>query len=337
MDLKERIAAKEAEGQFIPVSSLLLRPWANGPFSVFLRQEGHFVLYTTKGGAYSDEHRQKLSDMDVDLVYVPKDQIKNYEAYLLENLDALLADETVPLPVRGQAWYEASMASARSVFEEKLPRKLFRTRFNHVRRLVRDSVAFFDSPGALTNVTKLVSRGYKGYHHAMGVMVLHYFVLRGYEEVNKEELFQACLGALLHDIGKTDLPEEVLARRPENWSQAEEDIYKTHPARGVALVIGLPLDAMAQHCILFHHEREDGRGYPAGLTDEHIPLAVKSLSVCNEYDRLTRPSPWRPAHTPYEALQKMGRRKRAFHAESLRRLILMLAKAEIIEPDRLKE
>ncbi|MFW5837988.1 MAG: HD-GYP domain-containing protein [Desulfovibrionaceae bacterium] len=337
MDIKDRLAAKENEGKFSPVSPMLLRPWSQGSFAVYLSQGDQYVLYTNKGGAYTEKHRQALAEMDVDMVHVPRDQLKNYEAYLLENLGDILTDESIPLSVRGQAWFEASMATARSVFEEKLPRKLFKVRFSHIRRLVRDSVAFFDSPGALHNVTRLVSKGYKGYHHSMGTMVLNFFVLRGFGEMDQDGLTQASLGALLHDVGKVDLPEELLTKKPESLSRSEEEQFRTHPSRGVGMCIGLPLDIMAQHCILFHHEQENGEGYPAGLAGDAIPLPVKTLSVCNVYDALTRPAPWRPAYSPYEALQKLSRRKSRFHGESLRRLILLLAKAEIIEPERLDE
>jgi HD-GYP domain-containing protein (c-di-GMP phosphodiesterase class II) len=337
MDLKDRLAASENEGKFSAVSPMLLRPWSQGSFAVYLRQGDQYVLYTNKGGAYTEAHRQKLAEMDVDMVYVPKDQMKHYEHYLVENLGDILTDESIPLSVRGQAWFEASLASARSVFEEKLPAKLFKTRFKQVRRLVHDSVAFFDSPGALSSVTRLVSRGYKGYHHSVGTMVLNFFVLRGFGELEQEGLIQASLGAMLHDVGKVDLPEEVLAKKPENRSRAEEEIFRTHPSRGVGMCIGLPLDPVAQHCILFHHEQEDGHGFPAGLESESIPLPVKTLSVCNVYDAMTRPAAWRPAYSPYEALQKMGARKKAFHAKALRRLIMLLSKAEIIEPERLEK
>lgn len=331
-------AAKEAMGKkpYMAVSPLLLRPCRHGRFAVYLHQEGAHVLYTNKGTAYTDDHRTKLDDMGVETVYISSAQIKDYEAYLRDNLAEILQDETIPIHVRSRAWYQASLALVRNVFKEKLPPSVFRTRFTHLQKLVKDSVDFFDTPGSIKTVTSIISKGYKHYNHSVGTMVLNYFVLRSYGQATDEMLIRSSIGALLHDVGKTDIPQEIQEKKPEQRSSHEQDVYRTHPSKGVGLCIKLPLEVETYNCILFHHERENGKGYPSGLMGDDMPIYVKTLSLCDTYDALTRARPYRPAHTPYEALQRIENRKGGFSRLATKRLILALSSAEVIDKDKIK-
>jgi HD-GYP domain-containing protein (c-di-GMP phosphodiesterase class II) len=134
----------------------------------------------------------------------------------------------------------------------------------------------------------------------------------------------------LHDIGKTGLPTGLMDRRPDGWTPEEEAQFKSHPAMGVGLLVGLPLPTETLHCILFHHEQEDGKGFPAGLPSAGIPFFVKALTVCNTYDALTRACVWRPAYPPFEALRKMEARKETFDRAMFKRLIMILADADML-------
>ncbi|MBI5451122.1 MAG: response regulator [Gammaproteobacteria bacterium] len=104
--------------------------------------------------------------------------------------------------------------------------------------------------------------------------------------LDKEQIQQIFFAALLHDIGKISLPDE-LARKPfAALGGAEKQAVARHPALGEVLLLGFgPLNEAAR-MIRSHHEYLDGSGYPAGISGEAIPLGARILAVVNDYDAL---------------------------------------------------
>jgi HD-GYP domain-containing protein (c-di-GMP phosphodiesterase class II) len=104
-------------------------------------------------------------------------------------------------------------------------------------------------------------------------------------------------GFLLHDVGKIGVPEAIL-NKPGPLDQEEWLIMRAHPEIGVQMVAGIKSLGPAVEVIRSHHERWDGRGYPAGLGGEEIPLSARIFSVCDAFDAMTSDRPYRRA-MPY--------------------------------------
>jgi len=116
------------------------------------------------------------------------------------------------------------------------------------------------------------------------------------EEMNLPEDFLNILNfaALLHDIGKIGIPDEIL-NKPGKLSEDEFDKIKTHPVVGANIVENIDFLAQASSYIRFHHERQNGRGYPEGLNGEDIPLGAAILAVADAFDAMTSDRPYRKA------------------------------------------
>ncbi|MFZ5980597.1 MAG: HD domain-containing phosphohydrolase, partial [Candidatus Zixiibacteriota bacterium] len=112
-------------------------------------------------------------------------------------------------------------------------------------------------------------------------------------------------GALLHDIGKLDIPDEILKKTGKLLPEEFEQI-KGHPDLGVQRLAGIrfPWDFMA--LIRHHHEQFNGGGYPGGLSGEIIPLGARIVSVADVFDALTSERPYRAAFNPDRALKVMS-------------------------------
>ena len=325
----DRHGEREAGPAYFPISPMLIRTQVRGGFELYLKQGDGFVLYTRKGERFSDQHRDNLEDMGVRHVYVKADQRQDFAAYLQDNLVALLQDEAIPLPERTVAWYQAAVELAERVLDDKLSKPMNKARFARVQELLEASTRFFSTDGALRRIARYIGKGYKSFDHGLGTMVLTTFVLMTYQETDDEMLRRCALGSLLHDIGKTAVPDEVLARRPEDRSLSEEQQVRTHPSAGVALCASVSLPQESLNCILFHHEQEDGNGYPSGMSGSYIPYYVKALRVCDSYDTLTRSTAWRPAMGPFQALNAIRSRKGEYDVGAIKRLIGVLADADI--------
>jgi putative nucleotidyltransferase with HDIG domain len=128
---------------------------------------------------------------------------------------------------------------------------------------------------------------------------------------------------LLHDIGKFALPDRILhadVLSDEDWA-----VIRRHPQDGATLVGRLDGYGPVADAILYHHERVDGSGYPAGLIGGEIPLASRILAICSTYDTLTARETYRSPMTPQDAiveLRKVGGRQ--LDSELVEKFIAML-------------
>jgi putative nucleotidyltransferase with HDIG domain len=123
------------------------------------------------------------------------------------------------------------------------------------------------------------------------------------------------LGALLHDIGKIGVPDDVLMK-PGPLTAGEFDAIKQHPVLGARILRSVPFLARHIPIVELHHERPDGRGYPHGLRGDDIPLAARVVHVADAYDAMTSARAYRGARPPGEALRELWRcAGTEFHAE----------------------
>lgn len=137
-----------------------------------------------------------------------------------------------------------------------------------------------------------------------------------------EALSELGLGALLHDVGETRLPAELLARRGR-LSPDEHRLLRSHAERGAAILRDTPkLPRSAADIAASHHERFDGEGYPQGLQGEAIPPFARIVAIVDMYEKLTGGSEPLRRLTAADALKSMYEwRGRLFDAPLVERFI----------------
>ena len=112
--------------------------------------------------------------------------------------------------------------------------------------------------------------------------------------------------ALLHDIGKCYVPDEIL-KKPAALTEEEFEIVKAHCAKGAEMVKGLSSIPEIQEGILSHHERYDGTGYPRGKKGDEIPLVGRIICVADSYDAMSSNRVYRKKFSKTEALEELRR------------------------------
>lgn len=313
----------------IKVSPYMVIPSRVGGFSLFLKQNGKLVLYAEKGELFTDEHKERLSLLDVDHLYVKATDYAMYMEYLQDNILELLDDDSIPVRERARAWNDATVAVAKECFDRSLPKPIDKRQFKRIRSLITNSLKFLARDDALRELSRFIKEGDELFRHGIGVMVMTITVLSTFMKENTDALVGVGIGAILHDIGKLELPPELFKKRFDNLSRADKDLVKSHPALGVGLCSALPLPQEALQCMLFHHERQDGLGYPSGSTGDMLPAYVKVMILCNVYDNLTRQGRDGRILSPFEALTHIKSMRNAYDQEMLKRLIAILAKADL--------
>jgi len=114
------------------------------------------------------------------------------------------------------------------------------------------------------------------------------------------------LGGTLHDVGKVAVPATILSK-PGPLTPAELAQVRAHPSVGVRLLAREEAARPALGCVLYHHERWDGGGYPTGLAGADIPVEARLLAIADAYDAMTSDRPYRPALAPEAALEEVDR------------------------------
>ncbi len=119
--------------------------------------------------------------------------------------------------------------------------------------------------------------------------------------MNDNEIQGVKTAALLHDIGKLAVPEHILSK-PGPLTQEEFQKIRIHPQIGAEIIGAVPFPYPVAPLILSHHERWDGKGYPAGLKGDEIPLGARILSIVDYFDALTSDRPYHKAMSEEAAL-----------------------------------
>ncbi len=111
---------------------------------------------------------------------------------------------------------------------------------------------------------------------------------------NRRDARDLALASLVHDLGKTWIGNDILMKS-DKLSDEERRQMERHPITGARILIGCDVHPFFVETVLYHHEAWDGRGYPAGLKGEEIPLSSRILTVADVFDVLTSQRPYKSA------------------------------------------
>ena len=122
--------------------------------------------------------------------------------------------------------------------------------------------------------------------------------------LSAEELETLRISALLHDVGKIAIDDNIL-KKPAALTKEEFEIMKTHPQKGYKIMSQIPAMKEFLPGMYMHHEMVNGLGYPQGLTDKQIPLQAKIVSVADTFDAMTIDRPYQKGMLLPEALERI--------------------------------
>lgn len=196
-----------------------------------------------------------------------------------------------------------TMNVVRSWAEHGVKRINFASVVDQVRSVVDEILAGKAPVGGLAEISSVDSYTFA---HSVDVCVLSVAagVKLGYK---KADLIKLGIGALLHDLGKTKVPPEIL-NKPGKLTPAEFAEIKKHPAWGYKLLledVDGEVDPVSAEVILDHHERYDGSGYPRGLRGTEMGETAMVCATADMYNAITTDRVYRPALPPHEAYEML--------------------------------
>ena len=180
---------------------------------------------------------------------------------------------------------------------------------------------FLERPDVTLQVLGETSGGEDVYYHGLNVSILCLMLAKELG-LSSEQARLLGTGALLHDIGMSEIPDRVLRKRPEQTTKPERELRALHVEYGVNLgkKLALPPEVMA--IIAQHHELADGSGYPLGTKLEKISPLARIVSLVNFYDNLCNPMDSVSALTPHEALSFMYAKRRSKFAPDVLQVLV---------------
>ena len=131
----------------------------------------------------------------------------------------------------------------------------------------------------------------EGHCERVSILTAHLAARFNYENENMQYVLT---GALLHDIGKLNIPDHILLK-PGKLDEEEWQIMRTHSDHGYQMLNQIHLLRPCLDIVRYHHERWDGAGYPRGLAGVAIPFSARLFSIVDVWDALTNDRPYRPA------------------------------------------
>ncbi|MGN0380421.1 MAG: HD-GYP domain-containing protein [Suilimivivens sp.] len=138
------------------------------------------------------------------------------------------------------------------------------------------------------------------YVHCMNVALICNIFAR-WLRMSEEQIRLATISGLLHDVGKTMLPDAII-KKPGKLTEEEFDLIKTHPQEGYRLLRNSHLPIAVLDAVLMHHERCDGSGYPMGTTGNKIGVYAKMVAIADVYDAMTSARIYRGPLCPFKAI-----------------------------------
>lgn len=193
----------------------------------------------------------------------------------------------------------------KSIMMESTPRRTVNQPF--LGKAFKEALSFIiddlsENSSAMIMLTDMSVTDFYLYQHSLNVCI--YASMLGLAEgFSRSELTVLGLGALLHDIGKTKIPLDIL-QKPGKLLEAEFEAMKQHTEFGFKLLKDEPnIPLLSAHCALQHHERINGSGYPRGIRGEEIHEFAKWIGLVDSYDAMTTNRVYRSAMLPHQAME----------------------------------
>lgn len=233
-------------------------------------------LLINKGAKLSELLLKKLVQADIRHLYIEDEISKGIE------LDPMISDEIkLQAFVIMKRFYESQM-----VKQDQNVEAIRESSIRELKDIVDDIITEIYSKNEQKYYsTELMGAEMYHYNHAVEVMILSLLIGRKMG-LDREKLLKLGMGAILADIGKARVPQDILNKKGK-LEPEEFDEMKRHVDYSYAILKDLVgLSSLSRQIVLLHHEKLDGSGYPNGFTGEQIPLLVRIATVCDIFSAI---------------------------------------------------
>lgn len=271
-------------------------------YPIFYKEnDGIFVKLIEINESFTTHITETINQKQIKDVYVLTKDYQNYELDTQKYLALLIKKEDTPISLKFEIVQDLTAETMNNLFHGEVDTQMLKS----VNVLLDDTIdMILHEKSAIKAMLDVTSYDYYTYTHCVNVS-LYTLGFGAYLNIEKEKLLLLGKAALLHDLGKKDIPNEIVNK---NGALTDEEfkIMQQHPSFSVNILKKMGetnhilLDTIEQH-----HEKLNGTGYPYGLKQAEINSFAQIVAIADIFDALTTKRSYKNALKTYEALDIM--------------------------------
>ena len=272
--------------------------------ALFIKHGENHVLYKNPALSFTHNDKERLLDNNVKFLFVKSAEMSTFNQYVEANLPLLLSDESIEPLAKQNMLYQASVNYVQEIFDS--PAVAIKQNVERCRNLIKHILNdVMNSSGVMTALSSLVDHNAYTYVHSVQVATYSIALHVKMFELSRDELIDVGIGSLFHDYGKVYVP-RVLLEKPGKLSASEFMEVKKHPVYGYSTLKDLDIfTPVALGIVKHHHEKENGNGYPDGLSSYDIARSSKITAIADVFSALTTNRSYREALSKETAMDIM--------------------------------
>ena len=267
--------------EYLPIRTNTLRPDADVNFDIFIQVGERYVHYIKNSDPMEASRLSKLKEKKVRKLYILSECEKDYLHYLDQGLQSL-TDQSKNIEERGALAHDSMVTAAENAERSLETEQGFKRSQDQFEKVID---FLMSDQGAMKQILNASGYALDNHHHAATVSTLSLSLAAAAELKDSKELFELGIAALVHDIGKNNLPFDAMKLRDE-MTPEERKRYECHPADGANMLAGKPfISGRILGLISDHEEIGRGRGFPEKKDISKLKKPYQILNVCNDFDR----------------------------------------------------
>ena len=293
--------------KYYAISLHSLRINTTTDFDMYMKRPGpdgndSYVLYRKRSIPFTEQVRATLTEHGTEELHIDTSDRKEYQIYLEKNLDAIIADETVPVEKKSEIAYTCATGLVEELIEN--PRS-----GEHIQRskgiITNLTDYMLTESGAFFSLMATTSFDYYTYTHSVNVAVFGIALANRLDCFSPAEINTMGSGLMLHDVGKGLIDKKIL-NKPGKLDKREWAIIKEHPINGAKMLKESGQVGKDELIVVVsHHEKLDGSGYPHGLKGDEIHPYARIAALADIFDALTTKRSYKEAANSFPALKIM--------------------------------
>lgn len=296
-----------AEYGMAPITSELLVPGEQAPADIYTAmynrkdKEVEMRPVCAKGEQFLPAWRRRMEEAQIKNLYVAFDDAPAVQDYLQKVSGTIMDNPRTTRRKKAATIQDMAALNLRLMFGGDLSPKALSQSLERAGTMV---TRLAQVPNLLTKLSDVLRTDYSLYSHSVNCCMLAMAFGR-FMGMPESRVHTLGVGGMLHDVGLSRLPEELVNKR-SGLTPAEKELIRAHPKMGYDLMMpvsSVSLDVLK--IILHHHENHDGSGYPHGLTGERTPYLARVMSLVDTYDTMTSQRHQDDPMPAYEAANRL--------------------------------
>ncbi len=273
---------------------LYLRSYVNG--------YPRYILFCRRDEQFGSDRKGVLLERNIQKLYILSKDYNNFFKYQERNLPNILANNNLSSREKSHAVYHVAKSLTKEILKDISTPGVD---LDRAKNWVKYTIGFIlNDENAFSGLLSMTSHDYYTYTHSINLSVFG-LLFGKHLSLGTNNLNTFGTGLLLHDVGKVEVPLEIL-NKPGKLTKDEFGIIKRHPEAGYKLLKDEEnIEGRSLKAVIQHHENYDGTGYPHGIGGKEIDLYGGLSRIIDVYDAITTRRCYAGSINPFGALKEM--------------------------------